>query len=279
MSKLKTTKPIREKLQENGIPFQMMIRGRREEIYVPETDMTYTHMDKFGGMKHMYVFGHVSSRAKKALEVTGGDMKFDIVRKPVFTHINKFWGENDGLFLGKDHDIFQIDITSAYWRIAHSLGLIRDDIYEKFYGIQGEGKVIRNMSIGALAAKNYYYSFDGEKLKFIDCQRSPTEKCYWKVASVCDELIRINKSELGEKYLFSWVDCFFVVGKEVSKKICERLIDSGFDYKITKIREICKYRGKFLVYDYNSPKPKVYTFPKPKHKKIMEEIRQSRKKI
>jgi len=148
---------------------------------------------------------------------------------------------------------YEIDLDEAYWKTAHLLGIITDELYVR--GQKGNiSKQVRLTALGSLAKKVYYYQFKGKSLRNIKSESEPLLENIWftickRVADVMNECIKV----LGEEFIFYWVDGIYVQGKDENLHTCLKIFsDYGYNIKYKKIKQIYFHDKGFTCNDYGT---------------------------
>lgn len=166
--------------------------------------------------------------------------------------------------LGKTFEnVFEIDIDEAYWKTAHLLGIISDEIYKS--GQKGTiSKQARLTSLGSLAKKTYYYHFKGKQLtKKRPPESNPLLENLWftickRVSDVMHECIK----EIGDEFIFYWVDGIYVQGNTENLAKCIDIFNkSGYEAKSKRIKSISFHDKGFTCNDFGTSK-REFNYPK-----------------
>ena len=107
--------------------------------------------------------------------------------------------------IGKKFDnVYEVDIDEAYWKTAHLLKIIDDDVYKR--GQKGNiSKQARLTALGTLAKKVYLYKFKGDKLDKVNTESDPLLQNLWftickRVSDVMNQCIK----KIGKDFIFYW---------------------------------------------------------------------------
>tara|TARA_Y100000114_G_scaffold151716_1_gene168878 strand:+ start:3869 stop:4771 length:903 start_codon:yes stop_codon:yes gene_type:complete len=156
--------------------------------------------------------------------------------------------------VGKTYkNIYEVDIDEAYWKTAHLLSIINDDIYKK--GQKGNiSKQARLTALGSLAKKVYLYQFKGDKLQKVNTETDPLLQNLWftickRVSDVMNECIKT----LGKDFIFYWVDGIYMDGdiKNVAK-VEKIFMKYGYNVKMKKIKQIYFHEKGFACNDFGT---------------------------
>lgn len=182
------------------------------------------------------------------------------------------------------HNVLEIDINSAYWKLALQLGYITPRIYRK--GIQ-MGKAARLVALGSLATQKIQYSFDGAELFFDEViENKKTRKFWFHISLELGNLMKKVIRELGtDSFYFFWVDAFFCK-PESHEKIRQILMKNGFRCKVKQLDSIEVEQTKrydsllgtwlndynIWVMEHGKDEPKHFPIPSPFTAKRLEKI-------
>lgn len=144
-------------------------------------------------------------------------------------------------------DVCCIDINNAYWQTALLLGLIDHELYEE--GLKKE-KLVRLTALGSLAKKKDIYKFDGKKYEYVDTIRSTrTENIWFLICYTVAELMQKISKELGEDFIFYWVDgIYFVDSEENRVKVQQAFSVAGYGSKQESLSSVEFEDRHFFVY-------------------------------
>lgn len=167
---------------------------------------------------------------------------------------------------------YEIDLKSAYWKIANDLGLLRPDLYKKASTINPKtklpymSKITRLAAIGSLARKYRVYTFTADGKMTKRRWRSRETEHIWdyicyKTAKVMDKAIKVA----GNDFMFFWVDGIFVKNKKSRDAVVKAFKQEGFGSTVYKVEKV-KVDEKIWAYS-SEHKKKERGFPYPKDKK------------
>jgi hypothetical protein len=170
-----------------------------------------------------------------------------------------------------------IDIKNAYWQTALLMDIIDSEIYNE--GLKKD-KITRLASLGSLAKRKDYYSFDGNRYKHVNTVRSFETENLWfaickKVSDVMQELVKI----IGDDFIFYWVDgLYFVDTPENREKVSNYLNACSYEHKPEEVSKIEFFKDHFFVYSAqgHSSKRFGYTLGKKYGKKKISSLEQKR---
>ena len=144
-------------------------------------------------------------------------------------------------------DLFEIDLTKAYWNYCKSENFISEEIYLKGLEVK---KKIRLIALGNLAKRTCILNFNGSEYLKPEFRRSDkTEHIFFRVSQLTDNLMQKLIFIADKQFLFYWVDAIFVQGEETKNNICNYLINEGIEHKIIKIDNIIKLDNKIVTND------------------------------
>jgi hypothetical protein len=145
-------------------------------------------------------------------------------------------------------DIYEIDLTGAYWNFAYKEGFISENIYLRGLEVP---KLVRLISLGNLAKRSLYLNFDGNEYtgKPEYLKSSETEHIFFKVSELTDILIRKLVIIAKKDFLFYWVDAVFFQGQTSLKNISEYLESEDIKFKVIKIDNVIKKENLIITHD------------------------------
>lgn len=158
-----------------------------------------------------------------------------------------------------EDNVYGIDITSAYWKAAHLLGIIDTKLYQK--GMD-KGKVVRLASLGSLAKKKTTWEFDGKEFKKLPDVLSPHSNLWFVVCKHVSDVMNRAAKALGSDFLFFWVDCvYFKADNEANKaKVLQVLTEAGFMCQMEYVEKLEVFNNRFEVWkpDATEETKKIY---------------------
>jgi hypothetical protein len=158
-------------------------------------------------------------------------------------------------------DLFELDLSAAFWESAKELNIISPEIYAK--GLHEKiSKKARLLSLGNLAKTIIESNFNGQEYSPARIITSKlTEGCFFGCAQRTSEIMLICKMILGADYLFFWCDAiFFRPGINNVQKLADFLNSIGYPFKLKKI-SFMKHTEK-KVYVYEGEEKRVFNFKK-----------------
>lgn len=160
-------------------------------------------------------------------------------------------------------ELYEIDLSSAYWELAYKSKYISKEIYEEG---QKVNKIVRLMALGNLAKRPTSFEFDGQKFVTIEKDEFPkTSGFFFEVSRQTDQIMKMLTILLGFDFLFYWVDAIFIQGENKKELIIEYLEYHNIKYKLKPIYQITKSSNKITVIEEKGEKkPRIFTFQKVK---------------
>lgn len=134
---------------------------------------------------------------------------------------------------GTHHNMVEIDINHAYWKIALDKGYISQEIYEKGIDTSKVDKTDRLIALGSIATVKRQYGFNGYDYQVEDDIVDEVTRSYF--FDIANELGRIMCEVIEEcvswLFVFFWVDAVFCV-KGAEKYVIEAMAKRGFRCKV-----------------------------------------------
>jgi len=169
--------------------------------------------------------------------------------------------------VGKKFPLMGIDINACYWNVAHKLGYISDELYER--GISKVSKMGLLIAIGCLAKRPVHKVFkDGKCISthFDDVTYLRYAPFYWNIIRYTYDLMIESFKVIGDDWWYMFLtDCIFV-DLEKMKVAQKFLSDLGFKYK-NHLIEYTAYDGYRLDwFDFkHKEKKQMYVFGRDIH--------------
>lgn len=152
---------------------------------------------------------------------------------------NKFWKEI------KDNTLFyNIDLKSAYWQIAHQLGYIDTEFFNR-YMFNDDYKQAKRYCISFLARKNkmtyYNYNKTGDSY-IVDCDITLLKNCYNNIRNQLYRCISKAVSSCSNYIEFN-IDGVYVLAEDVDN-VRREFKEMNLIFKITKCIKLndCEYK-------------------------------------
>lgn len=285
MRKLKINNPIdfADDLKEAGIPFTLTSTSFTKIIIVSEEE-TYYYSEK-GKLRMVEL--NLIKQVKNYCE--GLNLRIKVNRDFIsYIKVNNF---NNAIY---KRDIWEVDLTAAYWNLAFKYRFINKGIYLKGLNMDDDGNLIkpiknkygnvynhvskmaRLIALGNLAKIKTHFYFDGFKYMVPRSERSDkTENIFFKVSMETDSIMKMLSMIAGDDYLFYWVDAIYVKSERALNLVCDYITNEvGMNFKITKIYKLLKTSSYVMVWDENNLNqngdmmPRPYIFKPVKGKKI-----------
>lgn len=133
---------------------------------------------------------------------------------------------------------YNIDLSSAYWQIAHKLGYISTKFFEK-YMYNDDYKEAKRYCISFLARDNEMKYFDGREINHIKCDNSCLYQIYENIRYELYRCIKEIYSITTEWIEFN-IDGINILKKDL-KSICAKFDELGFIYKVNECVKIDKH--------------------------------------
>jgi hypothetical protein len=234
----------------NKMPFTMVVSGGVYELYSNEWNCK--SVDKTFDPKSM----NFVKKIKKYIKDHYVAMKF--IDKDYKNSVIKYIDVNSKINVGDVfEDICCLDIKNAYWQTALLMGVISEEIFNSGTSID---KITRLASLGSLAKKKEVYSFDGETYKLVEIIRSyETENIWFAICSRVSDIMQNMVSDLGDDFLFYWVDgIYFKRTEENIKKVTEFLHSCAYDLKEEQVSKVEFLKDHFNVYSTTGKEVKKF---------------------
>lgn len=283
--KLQVRNPIdiTDDLKAAGIPFTLSSTSFTKTIYVNEEE-TYFFTEK-GKLKMIEL--NLIRIVKNHCEAL--NLKVKVNRDLIsYVKVNNF---KNAIY---KRDIWEIDLTAAYWNLAYKYKYITKEIYHIGLNLDMEGnpippkknkwgginnhvsKMARLIALGNLAKTKTLFYFDGVQYQKPKSERSEdTENYFFKVSSETDSIMKMLSMIAGNDYLFYWVDAIYVRSEKAKNMVCDYITNEiGMNFKITKIFKLLKTSTYVMVWDEDNVNedgdylPRPYIFKPIKNKDI-----------
>jgi len=140
-------------------------------------------------------------------------------------------------------NVWEADITAAYYRAALNLGFISKELFDTCLKLR---KCDRLRLMGSIATRKYNERYDNGELESSEIKKDELLRSAWfKICSYVDMAMKTLKEILGELFLFYWVDgIYFYAGKSGKGKrkpddllFWEKVLGERFhfDWKLIKL--------------------------------------------
>lgn len=172
----------------------------------------------------LFIFKMVKNDAMKFLEK---NPNWEVPEKYPVNQTNYDYDASYGVITGTD-------INSAYWVIAHKLGVISDNTYTKAQG--NDWKVIRLAALAVLGRSVAYQEYVGgvkQKTPIVIPSEDPRiSLLYRSIRYKCFEMMTAIAELLGNDFEAYRTDCIYYRDTEDNRrKVYEYLDAEGFSYK------------------------------------------------
>lgn len=260
MIRVKNLEPYLKSLQRSGYPFKIIETGNTTKIEVSK-DRVYYYVPK--GYLNGYELNLIKQVKQHSTTLNLDD--FPNYTSDLIPFVTKKMSLKTGSTFKKD--LFELDLTSAYWNYAYRIGIISEKTYHYAYNPK-VSKACRLMALGNLAKKPTVIEFNGKSFnKAYQMPEPDTAKlfylCAWFTSVTMLDLKRAIEDNKNSKYLFYWVDAIFFQGKEALTEITAILEDRDIKYKVYKLDKVVKTKEGIEVFSKEHKKNKrVFTFTK-----------------
>lgn len=245
-------------LKVNEEPFKIVTTGSSKKLVTEELTYSTKPSNRLNGYE-LNLIKQVKQYAmkldlKKFPSVTSKDIPF-VTRKLDFRG-TKFTSE-----------LYELDLSSAYWNFALQSGVINKTIFE-YANKPKVSKFARLVALGNLAKRPLVTEFDGKKYaKMYQEPESDLAKLFYLCAQYTSiqilDLKRIAEKE--GKFLFYWVDAIFFQGEGALLEIKAELKRKGIKYRIYSLDKITRKKDLIEVYcEEHKRKIRPFKFEKTK---------------
>ena len=133
---------------------------------------------------------------------------------------------------GIHHNMVEIDINHAYWKIALDKGYIGQEIYKKGIDTSRVDKTDRLIALGSIATVKRQYGFDGyEYHSEEDIVDEVTRSYFFDIANELGKtMCEVIEECVSWPFVFFWVDAVFCA-KGAEKYVIEAMAKRGFKCK------------------------------------------------
>jgi hypothetical protein len=164
-----------------------------------------------------------------------------------------------------EFEVVEIDIDEAYWKTAHQLGVISDDLYQE--GSKENGKISklgRLISLGALAKKEIVYEFKGSRLYHKEIKRSKlTENVWYSICKRLADVMNEAKEIAGSDFVMYWVDGIYVKkNRAVIDSITKAFKKYGYDVKFKENLTVKYTDERVFITDLETNQQRPFFIPK-----------------
>lgn len=215
----------------------------------------------------LYELHFMKNAQSNKVFVSYAKLKKDVAGKPVAdinTAYVKYYQSNFKHLEIYADKIYNVDIKSAYACILYNDGYISQDTFNYISSLP---KVDRLAAVGMLAGRKNIFTFDnkGQNVGCIETV-SETSNYFFYAVQRTFEIIDRCKSEIGNDFIFSWVDGIYFKEESNGKLLQELLLNefklnSSFD-ELTEF-EIQKRKSYYLLSYYKEDERKIFNIPAP----------------
>lgn len=161
-------------------------------------------------------------------------------------------------------DVWEIDLTKAYYFAANRLGYLSDEFFEKTMKVP---KRIRLRLLGSIATIKNVETFDGTEVTLTQSSDKVMRDVWHNIVSHVDEVMTEIAMALGDHFLFYWVDgiYFTTFGKN---DMCSHIVEGiahahGFEIHKKKLDviEIRNEDGYLHAIIKEQGKHKIFAVP------------------
>ena len=219
--------PLVDKLMRNGRDFFVRETPFMTTLIYDGREIIYTKKSMAFPPSQLWIFRNVNNDAQKFAErVDNGEAPFQMPEKHPTNFTNLEYDDSRGEITGTD-------VNSAYWTIAHQLGIISTRTYEK--AGQDYHKVTRLAALAILGRTMAFKQYKGGKMlkdpKLITGNKI-VKDFYRAIRYKCYEHMQELASLLGEDFEAYRTDCIYYRDSPENRQMVYDYLDSqGFNYK------------------------------------------------
>jgi len=213
-------------------------------IDIPSENVQYNIIDTLTRKEVFYIHSKIKSNIKNS------NIFIDEVPKD---NINYYSITNRLGVNARIDNIFCIDIKSAYPSALLNEKLILIDTFNE---LQMLDKLERLKSIGMLASKKTILFYHRGTLNDYDLKENEYSNYFFYTQYVIGEIMNLIEIELGNDFLFFWIDGIYFKNEINIKKVCDILQKANYLFSIEKLDYISLIKNE-----------KINVFLKPENKK------------
>ena len=169
-------------------------------------------------------------------------------------------------------DIICIDISSAYLSVLKNEKVISEETFDWINNTSTKNKkskTARLKSVGMFASNPMKLIFENGEITDFEQKRNPFAWVFFLACQKTGEAMELCKKELGDDFLFYWVDgIFFRNNQEKIAKITEILKTLGFKSKLENVNNLRKSE-KTLLFNKDG-KEKILFLPQTNFEEMKE---------
>jgi hypothetical protein len=132
--------------------------------------------------------------------------------------------------------LYNVDLKSAYWQIAHKLGYINTAFFKKYINLD-DYKKAKRLCISFLARSNSMkYQRKGEPDYIIYCNNAVLQRVYDNIRNKLYQSVQYALTDITD-YIEYNIDGITVTAKDVDA-VKKRFSEIGLDYKVSELKKI-----------------------------------------
>ena len=217
--------------------FISMLKKNKRDFEIHQTSHSTTI--EYKGNSMLYVNKIASNMTFHAFNMIKADIvKSGIVIDRIPKLEIRYYSIND--FLKSQSELpsecYLIDINSAYLTCLLTTGIITKETFER---VSKYGKDVRLKSVGMLATNKNILQYKEGKLIGHSVKNDPFLRNYFffcchRTGDVMNQIA----DQLGNDFLFYWVDGIFIRSKSQVKFVQDKLMEYGFHSKVKSIKQV-----------------------------------------
>lgn len=223
----KSPLPLIDKLTRNGRSFMIRETPFMTTLLYDGQEIIYTKKSMVFPPSQLWIFKNVKRDAERFADaVEKGDVEFILPTKHPTNLTNMDYDETKGVITGTD-------LNSAYWTIAHQMGIIAPTTFVK--AGQEYHKVTRLAALAILGRTMSFKQYvDGKVLKEpVLIKANPLIKEFYRaIRYKCYEYMTELANLLGDDFEAYRTDCIYYRDSPENRQLVYDYLDSkSFDYK------------------------------------------------
>lgn len=207
------------------------------------TAITYLYSDQHCPMSLFPIMKQAKSEvydnAKKVKEAPFSENPFDIKYYEFAETLVDLVNDSGSIYEYKD--VYECDITGAYYRAAVNLGFISKEFFDKCMALK---KIHRLKVLGSIATSKRIYSYKDGKLEEdpIVIQDDFLRSAWFKICSYINDAMQVVRACTNVNFLFYWVDGIYIrMPKKSDVDIVKKQVDMltedlNFEWKVEKLK-------------------------------------------
>lgn len=244
-------------LRDNHIPYRYLftlntqtVESRIGTFLTSTTTIDANGANFIGDVKRYILYNKIHLKIKRDITT----QQFERVKYYRYSDMKTIFEKNGGVLT---KDIFEIDLTKAYWNVAFRMGIINDKIYQSGLLFDGDSKIVRMAALGSLAKKAEVYVNDGTggDDRYVG-QEPPKAKrkaefLWFKICRETGRIMNRCARAAGDGFLFFWVDGIYVRGDDAVSAVQDVMAENDCAFHLLKIVKIVEVAGtkQMRVYD------------------------------